>query len=91
LKNYNKRQKLLFETSIRTIQDIVLNNLSKVQLVLYDLEDAKVPKEIINNTNEIFNSMNCIVEQIAKVNPLDSPTILLRNGVYIFDLKNKET
>ncbi|MEW6509078.1 MAG: hypothetical protein AB1432_15200 [Bacteroidota bacterium] len=89
LKNYNKRQKLLFEASVRTIQDIVMNNLSKVQLVLYDLEDAKVPKEIINNTNEIFNSMKSIVEQIAKVNPLNSPTLQLRNGVHIFDWECK--
>ena len=64
----NERVKI-FSATIRTIQDILQNSYSSMQLLILDMKDEDVHEEIIFKAEKSMEELNRVIKTLARLDP----------------------
>ncbi len=73
--NRNMRNKIanerieIFNATIRTIQDILQNSASSMQLLILDMREIEIHEEIINKAEKNMDELKAVIKTLAAVDP----------------------
>jgi hypothetical protein len=59
----------MFNATIRTLQDILQNSTSSLQLLILDMKDEGVHEEIIIKAEKNIEELNTIIKTLASIDP----------------------
>lgn len=59
----------IFNATIRTIQDILQNSASSMQLLILDMKDVEVHEEIIIKAEKNMEELKSVIKTLASVDP----------------------
>ncbi|MHB8337479.1 MAG: hypothetical protein ACYC6P_09360 [Ignavibacteriaceae bacterium] len=59
----------IFNATIRTIQDILQNSASSMQLLILDMKDVEVHEEIIIKAEKNMDELKSVIKTLASVDP----------------------
>lgn len=59
----------IFNATIRTIQDILQNSSSSMQLLILDMKDEKVNDEIVKRAENNIEELRTVIKALASVDP----------------------
>jgi hypothetical protein len=76
----------IFKATIRTIQDILQNSSSSMQLLILDMKDEKVNEEIIKRAENNIEELKSVVKALAAVDPTNIKLKELNDNLSIIKL-----
>lgn len=88
-RNIVKQKIELFKTTIHTIQDILNNFAAKTQLLVMDLEENNVDKNIVENAQDIFKESQELIKLLSSIDPLKTEITELNEKVHVFKITNR--
>lgn len=59
----------IFNATMRTVADILQNTSSSMQLIILDMTEEKVAKDIILRVEKNFEELKLLMESLASINP----------------------
>lgn len=59
----------MFNATIRTVQDILQNSYSSMQLLILDMKDENADSEIIRKAERNLEEMHKAIKTLAEINP----------------------
>ncbi len=68
-KRVNEERRQIFIATMRTIQDILQNSASSMQLLILDMKDAGVHEEIIQKAEKNIDEMKSVISTLSAVDP----------------------
>ena len=69
-KKVSKERTEIFNATMRTIQDLLQNSASSMQLLILDMKDAGVHNEIIDRAGKNIDELKTVINTLASVDPL---------------------
>jgi hypothetical protein len=76
----------IFNATIRTIQDILQNSSSSMQLLILDMKDEGVHDEIIEKAEKNIEELKTVIKALAAVDPKNIKLTELNNSLSIIKL-----
>lgn len=80
----------LFQTTVRTVQDIVQDSHARTQMLIVEMEEAKVDKEIVNSATEIFDRSTTLLNGLYNIDPLTAKIKDTGGIVKMFDINGQK-
>lgn len=83
----------LFKTTVSTVQDIIQNSNSQMQMLILEMEEAELDKALVDRANDIFNKSNFLLNKLYNLDPTTAKIRTISDVVQYFEIngnKNEE-
>ncbi len=83
----------LFKTTVSTVQDIIQNSNSQMQMLILEMEEEKIDEKLVDRANDIFNKSNLLLNKLYNLDPTTAKIRTISDVVQYFEIngnKNEE-